>query len=270
MILNNLIKALLFNLGRPRHGQVKMTVGGEEARFFARNYEQLRYLKRFSDEEGINEARILRLLLEVLKPRDTVYDIGANIGTHTVFIAKRIGPSGQVISFEPDSDIAQILEGHVRLNRLKNVTVFRLALGNREYEGDLFVDEKIGRGSTSLIATDGKTFSGRASVVRGDRIVAEKRLPVPRAVKIDVEGYEIEVLEGLERTLRHDECSYLCCEIHPALLPQGRTQSDVFRIARGLGFSPMGIYPRGREIHTLFGKSAGPGEHPSNSSSARG
>lgn len=269
MILKDLIKALLFNLGRPRHGQVKIAVGGEDALFFARNYEQLRYLKHFSDEEGVNEARILRLLLEVLKPRDTVYDIGANIGTHTVFFAKRIGPSGQVISFEPDNDIAEILEDHVRLNRLENVTVLRLALGNREYEGDLFIDKKIGRGSTSLIATGGKTFSGRASVVRGDRIVAEKRLPVPRVVKIDVEGYEIEVLEGLERTLRHDECKYLCCEIHPALLPQGRMESDVFRIARELGFSPMGGYPRGGEIHALFGKSAGLGEHSSKGPSAR-
>jgi len=206
--------------------------------------------------------------LEVLKPRDTVFDIGANIGTHTVFIAKRIGPSGQVISFEPDNDIAEILEDHIRLNRLKNVTVFRLALGSREYEGDLFVDKKIGRGSTSLIATDGKTFSGRATVVRGDRIVFEKGLPIPRAVKIDVEGYELEVLEGLGRTLRHDECSYLCCEIHPALLPQRRTESDVFRIARRFGFSPMGVYPRGREIHVLFGKSIDPLEHSSKGSSA--
>lgn len=56
MILSKLIKALLFSLRRPRHGLVKMAVGGEDARFFASNYQQLRYLAHFSDEKGVNKA----------------------------------------------------------------------------------------------------------------------------------------------------------------------------------------------------------------------
>jgi FkbM family methyltransferase len=253
MILSGFFKAAVFKLSRPPRGLAGMTIGGEEARFFAGNYEQLRYIRRFSDAKGVNEARILELLMDVLKPRDAVYDIGANIGIHTVFMAKRVGPSGRVISFEPDMAIADILEDHVRLNDLKNVRVLRMALGNRDYQGDLFVNKKIGRGSTSLVRTEGKTLSGKACVVGGDRIVAEEGLPVPRAVKIDVEGYEIEVLKGLRETLRDPRCAYLCCEIHPTLLPNGRTERDVIRLIEGSNFSPMGVY-RGQEVHAMFRK----------------
>ncbi len=260
MNFRNIIKSTLFYLDRPRHGQIKMTISGEEARFYARNYEQLRYLKHFADEEGVNEARVLRLLLDLLKPQDTVFDIGANIGTHTVFFAKKIGPLGRVISFEPDKTIAKALESHVSLNGLENVIVMQIALGNREYEGDLFVDKKIGIGSTSLIPSEGKILSGKATIARGDRIVADKALPIPKAVKIDVEGYEIDVLEGLEKTLQHNDCLYLCCEIHPTLLPQGRNKSDVFQVAQRLGFIQKEAYPRGNEIHTLFIKNKSQGK----------
>ncbi len=254
MILKELIKAALFRLNRPPRGQAPMTVGGEEARFFAGNYGQLRYIRRFSDKNGVDEARMLGLLMDVLGPGDAVYDVGANIGIHSVFLAKRVGPGGRVISFEPDPAIADILEAHARLNGLDNITVVRLALGSREGLGDLFVDMRIGRGTTSLLKTEGKSLSGTARVVRGDRIVAEMGLPVPRAMKIDVEGYEIEVIEGLRDTLRDPGCAFLCCEIHPALLPDGRTENDVMRMIEEAGFTPMDVYPRGREIHAMFRK----------------
>ncbi len=254
MILGGLIKTVLFRLTRPPQGLAGIAVSGEEARFFAGNYGQWRYIRGFSDESGVNEGRILGMLMDVLGPGDTVYDVGANIGIHSVFLAKRVGPSGRVISFEPDPAIADILEGHVRLNGLDNVTVVRMALGAREYLGELFVDRKIGMGSTSLVPAEGKSHSGTARVVRGDGIVAELGLPAPRAIKIDVEGYEIAALEGLRETLRDPGCLYLCCEIHPTLLPDKRTESDVLRMIEDAGFAPMGIYPRGQEIHTMFRK----------------
>lgn len=257
MIFSGPLKAVIYWLSRPPRGQATMNVGGEEARFFAGNYGQLRYIRQLSDEKGGHETRTLQWLMDRLSPGDAVYDVGANIGIHSVFLAKRVGPSGRVISFEPDTAIADILDDHVRLNGLSNITVVRMALGDRDYQGELFVDRKIGCGSTSLIMTGNKLPSGTTRVVRGDRAVAELGLPRPRAIKVDVEGYEIEVLKGLQDTLRDPGCAYLCCEIHPTLLPEGRTESDVMRLAESAGFSAMNVFPRGQEIHAIFRKAGG-------------
>ena len=72
----------------------------------------------------------LDLFLQVVKPGDIVIDAGANIGAFTVPLAKRVGPTGRVHSFEPQKVINQRLITNVVLNDLENVDVYLAALGN--------------------------------------------------------------------------------------------------------------------------------------------
>ncbi len=71
----------------------------------------------------------LRLLNPLIRPGSVVLDVGANIGTHSVFFARAVGPSGMVLSFEPDRLLFQQLCANMALNSITNVLTFNMAAG---------------------------------------------------------------------------------------------------------------------------------------------
>jgi hypothetical protein len=86
----------------------------------------------------------------------------------------------------------------------------------------------------------------------GDRLVAEEKLHLPRAVKIDVEGYEQSVIAGLSHTLAQAECELVCCEIHPHLLTAGARADDILEQLKSLGFAHVERWGRERDENFFF------------------
>lgn len=82
----------------------------------------------FYGEHGENE---LRLMKEFICEGSTVFDVGAHQGTHTLAFARFVGPSGNVVSFEPQRTMYQIAAGTIALNELYNVRLFNFALGDK-------------------------------------------------------------------------------------------------------------------------------------------
>src|SRR5688500_1390243 len=78
-------------------------------------------------------------LLSCVRPGDTVLDIGANIGTHTVAIAHKVGPTGRVYAFEPQRRIFQMLCGNVAVNALNNVWTYQKGVSERV--GEMVIPE---------------------------------------------------------------------------------------------------------------------------------
>jgi hypothetical protein len=76
----------------------------------------------------------------------------------------------------------------------------------------------------------------RVQVVRGDEFVEAERLPIPKAVKVDVEGFEYSVLKGFRRTLADPRCEMVCCEIHPKFLPAHLKPTDITNLLESLGY----------------------------------
>jgi hypothetical protein len=94
---------------------------------------------------------------------------------------------------------------------------------------------------------EAKRASIEVRLERGDDYLRASGIPVPRAVKIDVEGAEIRVLHGLRETLQHPDCRFVMCEVHPQYLD---TRDDaVEQTLAGLGFRCRRTPPRGREYH---------------------
>ena len=81
--------------------------------------------------EGTSEPFTIFLMKNKVKPAMNVIDIGANIGLFTLILAKLVGKSGHVYSFEPDPQLFQILNENVKLNQLENVSTFQLAVSNK-------------------------------------------------------------------------------------------------------------------------------------------
>lgn len=223
-----------------------MEVGeGVSANFYVRSRGAAQGLK------SPGEGHLIKKLAETLQSGDCVYDVGAGIGLYTLLLAGVVGQRGLVVAFEPSTLIYNYLQDHLKLNGLTNVRAFRVALGDRDRLGKL---ELVAAPRLLQTASTKRTRAPVQSVeiVEGDLLVRRKNLRLPRAVKIDVEGYEYAVICGLRHTLAQDVCETVLCEIHPHLLPADITKKDVVDLLQSLGFCRIEICRcRPRVYHAL-------------------
>ena len=165
---------------------------------------------------------------DYLKKGDKVIDIGANIGTVTIEASKKIGDSGKVYSIEPHPQIYKYFIGNIRLNRLKNVKTFNVALG--EKNDSVFFSSKRSDDLNSVsITEEGEEIS---LCKLDDLCINESKINL---MKIDVLGYEKFVFEGAKKILKTTEC------IHLPIIPSdckryGYDFNDIFEILKNLGF----------------------------------
>jgi FkbM family methyltransferase len=161
----------------------------------------------------VYEPEIWRLLLDQLRPDDIFVDVGANVGLYSIAGARRV-PDGRVWAVEPDPRNAALLRRHVDLNGVADrVTVIEAAAGDGE--GDVaFSALGIPQSSVEDIWESGRGVQ-RVPLVRLDQVVAETDV-----MKIDVEGYEGEVLAGSAALLSDSERKprLILVEVHPELL----------------------------------------------------
>jgi len=137
------------------------------------------------------------LFRQMVRPGQVVLEIGANIGAHTVFFAQQVGPSGQVIAFEPQRIVFQTLCANVALNSLTNVFCHQQAVG--EQPGSIFVPPL----DYSVDNNFGGLALGEFDFGESVPLVTVDSLGLKRChmVKIDVEGMERAVLGGATETL---------------------------------------------------------------------
>jgi FkbM family methyltransferase len=155
---------------------VTLEVGDRSGTFYVHDVATLQKLKGFDGEE-----HLLSLLVSLLRPGDTVYDIGAEQGLYTVFCSKAVRDEGHIIAFEPAGALYERLQGNVGLNRLTNVRAFRLALADYSGPGRLRRAEIGSATALSAVALEeDNAESERVTVVPGDLIVEEKNYPCRR------------------------------------------------------------------------------------------
>lgn len=145
---------------------------------------------------GSYEKEKQDLFVQYVKRGDVVYDLGANVGFYSLLASKLVGESGSVIAFEPVPENLRDLRAHLGLNRIQNVTVYENAVSDCEKQVSFALGENafIGR-----IADRGELT---VSCVALDALRSKDYLPPPTLIKIDIEGAEVEALEGMKETLR--------------------------------------------------------------------
>ena len=148
-----------------------------------------------------DERYIVTKLLNIIKPKDICWDIGANIGFYTCLLASLVEDSGAVVAFEPAARTCGYLKENVSLNQFTNVTVVNKGLGDKQEQRLLHYSEAgLAEGTASLKYADGRAASERVTLDTIDNLIPE--LPTPDFIKIDVEGYQLEVLRGAEHCLK--------------------------------------------------------------------
>jgi FkbM family methyltransferase len=179
---------------------------------------------------GTFEISETRLVQTFLRPGMTVVDVGANIGYYTLIAAKVVGPSGSVHSFEPNSDVRTRLERNVKLNELHNVVVHDQAMTRRSGDIRFYVSAvPENSGISSIVPGSGLDAEGESVPCTSlDDFVAG--LPGGRIdlLKMDIEGAELDVIEGGRKTLGAANA--------PALLFESFGVSPLLVALRGLGY----------------------------------
>lgn len=147
---------------------------------------------------GDLDRKISALIDATVKPGDTVLDVGANVGLITLRLSKRVGKRGSVHAFEPNPLVADRLETSLAANEIGNVQLHRVALGAERTTLRLDVPPH-NAGAASLVRAGANTLYSRdVSVVPLDDFSLEN----VSFMKVDVEGFEEEVLKGFSKTLR--------------------------------------------------------------------
>lgn len=224
---------------RPKSGILTVNIEGIKADFYVKNPVALRAVEPICRRypSGIwGEQLVLKKILDLLKEGDVVYDVGASIGIHTVFTARYLKGSGKVVAFEPEAKSYEALLANISLNKLENVMPLQLALGNSISLGKLHWRGKI-VGLYSLIGEEKNDLISRSvEIFPGDYLAEKRRIPFPRVVKIDVEGYEYYVLEGMKAILSREECLMVCCEVHPFILNPEINVEKIIELIKSYGF----------------------------------
>jgi len=184
------------------------------------------------------ELEVVMLSKEVLRPGDTVVDIGANHGHFMLLAAALVGSRGSVHAFEPNPSEVERLRTLVDINALQHCRVHAVALGSEPSEMILNVlDDKSGLATLAgAKAIEGQRITGTARVLvkRGDEILADVRGPL--LVKVDVEGFELEVLGGLECVLERHK-PLVVMEVEPEWLKRaGATPQELFKLMEVHGY----------------------------------
>lgn len=158
---------------------------------------------------GTSEPDLFAFYDAYLRDGMTVIDAGANVGLHTLFIARRVAPSGRVFSFEASpQNFGRLLENVAR-SSLKNVSAYPAALGDEG--GKVFFSEDSGDSSRSHIS---QTNSGvTVDMVRLDDVCRKESIGIVDFLKLDVEGCELKVLRGAERLFSIGACRMLQVEL---------------------------------------------------------
>ena len=172
-----------------------------------------------------------RFFERTVAPGQVVVDVGANQGIFTLLLSHLVGPHGRVVSLEPEPGLFAALDENCRVNAATNVTRIQAAAAGARSQGVLHCS-RFNRGDNRLTASLAGA-SVPVAIVPLDDVVPSGEVNL---VKIDVQGYELHVLQGMPAILERSRAISVLFECWPAgLRHAGHTPRELidFFVARG-------------------------------------
>jgi len=193
---------------------------------------------------GDYEPELTDVVSQLLKPGQTFVDVGANEGWYSLVAAGIVGDDGSVISIEPQERCWAPIDRNFTLNQMLNYRLVPYAVGSIEEEIEMFLYPSLNGEASTLVGEWRRSHFRRqkTKVIRLDSLAATLHLQAIDLVKIDCEGYELEVLRGAEHLLSRGLIRRVLVELHPRQLAQlGVTEANVRRYPESLGYWPTQI-----------------------------
>lgn len=212
---------------------------GQEVEYFSVDSE-VDYIKKDLLKGVPWEPYVTGYFFKYSKPGSVAVDIGAHIGTHTVQLSRAVGKEGRVVAFEPQPKIFKELLLNMALNQVENCDFYWAACGKEQGRIEL---------SPLFAPNEGGTgFGGGGTGQFVDLIpLDELHLQNVSFIKIDVEGMEIDVLEGARQTILRDRPVLLVeicggCPVEQANQEQKQLISSRMKYIESLGYELMRVY----------------------------
>ncbi len=191
---------------------------------------------------GSYEPGCSLVMRQHLHPGACMIDVGANIGYFTLAAARRVGPSGRVVAFEPQESVRRELVENVRLNGLTNVSIREEALSASSGSAEFYPGRRDNTGLASLRPLEGVTPT-RVVQARFDDLWDDRAITL---VKIDVEGAELQVLEGMSRCLERHRPSLVIEVTDGYLRALGASAEALYTWVQSRGYRLFQIEEDGR------------------------
>ncbi|CAO3441257.1 Methyltransferase, FkbM family [Azospirillum endophyticum] len=155
--------------------------------------------------------------LELLRPGDTVIDIGACVGYYSLLSFAAMRGQGRILAFEPNPETYVRLARHIAANDASCIMAFNAALSDKVGAGRILANSQ-DIGLSRVLGAEDKVGEGEAvfpcTALCLDDLVEDLQLTTIRLMKIDAEGHEQHVMKGAHRTLSRRLPDYVVCEIN--------------------------------------------------------
>lgn len=186
------------------------------------------------------EKNIKQVFLDNISLGDTVVDVGAHIGEYSIIGSKKIGSEGQMISVEPLPDAIKWLKQNVELNNFSSYEIIEGAIGSKNELKQLYRNSDGGTFGYLEPSIGGISLQKHnlVNVMTIDNLVKLKNLQVIDMLKIDVEGFEYDVLSGCIESFKQNKIKKIICEIHSEFLyKKGFDEKLIYKFLLDNGFT---------------------------------
>jgi FkbM family methyltransferase len=183
--------------------------------------------------DGIRERKSTRIMEQFIRPDDVILELGANIGYYVLIESTVLSNKGYIYAVEPGLENIKLLEKNVTLNNIKNIEICNKAMSNEKGTAKLYMGKACNLHSliNSSNASDAKYVEVETDTV--DNFI-KGRKPIT-FLRMDVEGYETEVIDGMHDIFKSPHFERLFVEIHPHRVSSEKMQK-FFTIVREYGF----------------------------------
>jgi len=163
---------------------------------------------------GTYEELESKIMEEKIEMGNIVVDVGANIGLHTLNMAKIVGNTGQVFAFEPDPSNFEILKKNVKINNYKNIILEQKAVGDKHGRTTLYQSDHPGK-HRIFPQTEQAKSQVQVELTNLDNYFDSDMIDKINFIKIDVEGLEFSVLKGMKNILKNSKKIKILFEFMP-------------------------------------------------------
>jgi len=213
------------------------------------------------------EPEDVAVFRKFIRPNMTVLDVGANIGQYSLLASKLMGETGTIFAFAPSLDVQPRLYKNSALNHFKNIEVVPCAIAATSGSMKFYPANEAGnQGVGSLMPaqeyrSDIRSDEGvDVDVVSLDDFCEARGIDTVDVLKIDVEGFDLEVLKGAVRLMKRNPDLVIMSEVEPINLEQlGTTAKGFYDFMESQGFHAW-YAEKGGELKRLEGES--PPYHP--------
>jgi FkbM family methyltransferase len=188
---------------------------------------------------GLMEFEDMAFARHLLTSEDVFFDIGANVGSYSILVG--VEAQSSVYSFEPHPETFSFLHRNIGVNKIKNIQLFNIALGSKNDQ--IFLTANLD--SANHVSLDSTSDSVKVEL----KVLDELNLPIPTLIKLDVEGFELEVLRGASKVLQSNALKAIIIELNGSGKKFGFEDEEIHELLKNHGFIPYLYDPFGRKLH---------------------